>query len=159
MPFVSPHSALFGKQFQGARCSSLISLGGVHLFILRTLSYSSLLRLRSIEVAKKGRKSCRKGKAAVAKATTWLGRQEARLARGQASCKPKGHSRHLSHMAHILAPCAATRNSLLLRGGAGSQPWHVECLGSRHEPQTRIWISEGRLTDKQLFTVFPGMQE
>lgn len=37
MPFFSPHSALFGKQFQAQDCSPLISLGGVHLFILHTL--------------------------------------------------------------------------------------------------------------------------
>lgn len=126
MPFVSPHSALFGKQFQGPSCSSLISLGGVHLFILHTLQLFLSLEVEKYRSGKKrGQKCCRKGKAAVAKAATWLGRQEARLARGQASCKPKGHSGHLSHMAHILAPCAATRNSLLLWGGAGSRPWHV----------------------------------
>ena len=38
MPFVSPHSTLFGKHFPGQSCSPLISLGGVHLFIPLTLS-------------------------------------------------------------------------------------------------------------------------
>lgn len=106
MPFVSPHSALFGKQFQRQSCSPLISLGGVHLFILCTpqlfLSFV-VVRYRS---CKKGQKCCRKGEAAVAKDTTQLGRQEARLAGGQASCKPKRHSGHLSPTACILTPCA-----------------------------------------------------
>lgn len=37
------------------------------------------------------------------------------------------------------------RNSLLLHGGVGPRPWHMEGLGGKHEPETQIWPREGRL--------------
>ena len=63
MPFVSPHSALFGKQFQGQSCSPLISLGGVHLFILLTPHlFLSLEGERCRSGKKKGKNIAERGK-------------------------------------------------------------------------------------------------
>ena len=61
MPFVSPHSALFGKQFQGQSCSPLISLGGVQLFILRTPQLFLSLEVGRYRSGKKRAKTLQKG--------------------------------------------------------------------------------------------------
>lgn len=121
-------------------------------------------------MAKKGQKHYRKWEAAVAKATTRLGRQKARLARGQASCKPKGRSRYLSPTAHILAPRTGARDG---RGGSHEEfpsppgrSWLLAVARGGLGQQARASnpnLGKGRKvelrTGKQLFTALLGSQE
>lgn len=87
MPFVSPHSALFGKQFQGPSCSSLISLGGVHLFILHTLQLFLSLEVEKYRSGKKkgakmlqeGEGSCCKSRNLAGEAGGWTGTRPGQL--------------------------------------------------------------------------------
>lgn len=147
MLFVSPHSALFGKQFQGQSRSPLISLGGVRLFILHTLQLFLSLEVEMYRSGKKkGQKHCRKGEAAVAKAMTRLGRQEARLAGGQPSCKPEGPSGFLSPTARVLAPRGDARRR------ERRQPWGIpfssgEDLAPGHGTW-RAWAAGASLNPK-----------
>lgn len=103
MPFVSPHSALFGKQVQTQSFSPLILLSDGHLLILFTPQL--YLSLEVFRRGKNGQKCCQGWEGtSVRKNTPQLGRWEARLAGDQASCKTKRHSGHLSSTICILTP-------------------------------------------------------
>lgn len=108
MPFVSPHSALFSKQFQRQSCSPLISLGGVHLFILCAPQlFLSLEVVLCIEVAKKkmgkmlpkGGGSCSKRQDSTGKAGGQAGRRPGQLRTQEAQWTSVP-------TACILTPCA-----------------------------------------------------
>jgi len=115
--------------------------------------YSSLLRVRGVEVAKKGGKTLQKGGSSCSKSHDPAGE-----AGGKAGARPgqlgtRGAQRtSVPHGPHPrpLHGCTRTgeevavRNSLLLREGAGSWPQHTEGLGGGREPQTQIWPREGR---------------
>lgn len=174
MPFVSPHSALFGKQFQGQSCSPLISLGGVHLFILRTPQLSLSLeveRYRSGKKKEKRAKTLQKGGGSCSKSHGMAGE-----AGGKAGVRPGQ-----------LQTQGAQRTSVPPRP-ASSPPvrMHGDGRGGGHEefpsPPGRSWLpattrgglgqqarasnpnlAKGRKvelrTGMQLFAALPGMQE
>lgn len=117
---------------------------------------------------KKGgrQKPRRKGEAAVAKATGRLGRQEARLAVGQASCRPEGRRGHLSPMACMDAPRRGRGGGreefpsplekswlpAMTRGGLGRQ---ARASNPNLAEERKVELRAGM----QLFAALPGMQE
>lgn len=148
MPFVSPHSTLFGKHFPGQSCSPLISLGGVHLFIPLTLSRDVSEVSGEGQNLTKGGSSCSTSHGLASRGAEAGGQLQTPGA-GWTEEECGGSRRQPAGI-----PCSS-REGLALGHGT----WRAWAARASLSPppgrgrKVELWIG------KQLFTALPGMQE